>query len=75
MSNRERRSVNQFKTNLEKADDIMSQIEVIKNTNSLRYANIREKQLRMAVISENLDESLKKQEQNLDKLIKLSMAW
>jgi hypothetical protein len=53
----------------------MSQIEFIKNKNMLRYETIREKQLRMAVISQNLDESLKKQEQNLDKLKKLSVAW
>jgi hypothetical protein len=74
VDNRDRRSVDEFKTSRQKADAIMSQIEVITNTNANRYATIREQQLRMTVISENLDESLKKQDENLNKLKKLSMA-
>jgi len=72
MPKRKIRSVDQLKANNQRLNDLMGEIHTIQDSRLNRRASIIAGQQQLESISINLEETLKKQELNLDKFIKLT---
>jgi len=72
MPKRKIRSVDQLKANNQRLNDLMGEIHIIQDSRLNRRASIIAGQQQLESISINLEETLKKQELNLDKFIKLT---
>jgi hypothetical protein len=68
------RSVNQLKTSSQRVKDIIKDVDRLQERSLLSRAAVHASQQRTKGLRISLDETLEKQDQNLDKLLKLAYA-
>jgi hypothetical protein len=74
MRKRKERSVNQFKTSSQKVQEIIKDVDRLQVRSLQSRAAVYASQQRIIGLGNSLDETLEKQDQNLDKLMKLAYA-
>jgi hypothetical protein len=74
MQTRRERSADQLKTSSQKVKEIIEDVNRLQGRSLLSRAAVHASQQRIIGLRNSLDETLEKQDQNLDKLMKLAYA-